>query len=100
MNTLLPVAERMLLDIPTAQEDQLSNLRESGLGPRIAGRSISFEAMRGMVARGLGYTVPLQRPPVDISYEGCPGCRWPSREESAIAASASPPGRPKDKPGN
>ena len=38
----------------------------------LPGAPSSFEAVRGMVARGLGFTVLVQRPPVDISYDGLP----------------------------
>ncbi|UPO76488.1 LysR family transcriptional regulator [Arthrobacter sp. Helios] len=60
------------LDIPSVRDNQLVNLRLSGLDPKIAWRSSSFEAVRGMVARGLGYTVLVQRPPVNTSYDGLP----------------------------
>jgi DNA-binding transcriptional LysR family regulator len=64
--------DMVLLDIPSVRDNQLPNLRDSGLEPKIAWRSTSFEAVRGMVARGLGYTVLVQRPPQDASYEGLP----------------------------
>jgi DNA-binding transcriptional LysR family regulator len=64
--------DMVLLDIPSVRDNQLPNLRASGLDPKIAWRSTSFEAVRGMVARGLGYTVLIQRPPLDVSYEGLP----------------------------
>ncbi|MFD1211916.1 LysR substrate-binding domain-containing protein [Arthrobacter sp. GCM10027362] len=64
--------DMVLLDIPSVRDNQLPNLRASGLDPKIAWRSTSFEAVRGMVARGLGYTVLIQRPPLDLSYEGLP----------------------------
>ncbi|MCG2620964.1 LysR substrate-binding domain-containing protein [Arthrobacter sp. I2-34] len=64
--------DMVLLDIPSVRENQLPNLRASGLDPKIVWRSTSFEAVRGMVARGLGYTVLVQRPPLDLSYEGLP----------------------------
>jgi len=48
------------------------NLRMSGLDPKVRWSSQSFEAVRGMVARGLGYTVLVQRPPVNLSYDGLP----------------------------
>lgn len=64
--------DMVLLDIPSVRDNQLPNLRASGLNPKIAWRSTSFEAVRGMVARGLGYTVLVQRPPLEVSYEGLP----------------------------
>lgn len=60
------------LDLPTVRDNQLVNLRLSGLDPKIRWSSQSFEAVRGMVARGLGYTVLVQRPPVNLSYDGLP----------------------------
>ena len=70
--TELAEEDMVLLDIPSVRDNQLPNLRNSGLEPRIAWRSTSFEAVRGMVARGLGYTVLVQRPAQDVSYEGLP----------------------------
>ena len=60
------------LDLPTVRDNQLVNLRLSGLEPRVRWSSQSFEAVRGMVARGLGYTVLVQRPPANLSYDGLP----------------------------
>lgn len=60
------------LDLPTVRDNQLVNLRLSGLDPKVRWSSQSFEAVRGMVARGLGYTVLVQRPPVNLSYDGLP----------------------------
>lgn len=62
----------VLLDVPAVRENQLPKLRASGLEPNIQWRSTSFEAVRGMVARGLGWSVLVQRPPIDISYDGLP----------------------------
>lgn len=62
----------VLLDIPAVRENQLPKLRAHGLEPNIQWRSTSFEAVRGMVARGLGWSVLVQRPPVNISYDGLP----------------------------
>lgn len=58
------------LDVPSVRDNQLQNLREAGLEPRIRWRSSSFEAVRGMVGRGLGFTVLVQRPPADSTYDG------------------------------
>ena len=60
------------LDIPSVRDNQLVNLRQSGLDPKIAWKSSSLEAVRGMVAKGLGYTVLVQRPPVNVSYDALP----------------------------
>lgn len=60
------------LDIPSVRDNQLVNLRLSGLDPKIAWSSTSLETVRGMVARGLGYTVLVQRPPGTLSYDGLP----------------------------
>lgn len=62
----------VLLDIPAVRDGQLPKLRQAGLKPNIRWRSSSFEAVRGIVGRGLGWTVLVQRPPVDMSYDGMP----------------------------
>lgn len=64
--------EYVLLDVPAVRENQLPKLRAGGIEPNIRWRSTSLEAVRGMVARGLGWSVLVQRPPVDISYDGLP----------------------------
>ncbi|SEF13084.1 DNA-binding transcriptional regulator, LysR family [Arthrobacter alpinus] len=53
------------LDIPSVREHQLINLRMSGLEPKIAWKSSSLEAVRGMVTKGLGYTDA----PIDVNFE-------------------------------
>lgn len=62
----------ILLDVPAVRENQLPKLRAGGIEPNIRWRSSSLEAVRGLVARGLGWSVLVQRPPVDISYDGLP----------------------------
>ena len=44
----------------------------AGAQPRIRHRTSSIEAVRSMVARGLGFAMLLQRWPTDISIEGLP----------------------------
>lgn len=41
-----------------------------GVTPHIRYRSPSFETVRSIVARGMGYSVLQQRPAIDASYEG------------------------------
>jgi DNA-binding transcriptional LysR family regulator len=45
-------------------------LRRAGVNPNIAWRSENIETVRGMVARGLGYTIMMGRPHGDRSYDG------------------------------
>lgn len=60
----------VLLDLPSIRENQVPKFAALGLEPRIRWRSTSFEAVRGIVARGLGWSVLVQRPPAEFSYEG------------------------------
>lgn len=62
----------VLLDVPAVRDNQLPKLRAGGVEPNVRWRTTSFEAVWGMVARGLGWSVLVQRPPVDISYDGLP----------------------------
>ena len=62
----------VLLDVPAVRDNQIPKLRKLGLEPNIRWRSTSFEAVRGLVGRGLGWSVLVQRPPVDMSYDGFP----------------------------
>ncbi len=47
-------------------------LREAGVAPRVVHTSPNIEVVRGLVARGLGWTHVLQRWPLDVSLEGLP----------------------------
>lgn len=62
----------VLLDIPSVRQNLLPSVRAMGLEPRIAHRSAEFETVRALVARGLGYSILMQRPPTEVSYEGLP----------------------------
>jgi DNA-binding transcriptional LysR family regulator len=63
---------QILLDIPPAAEHTLLLFERAGVSPRIAHRTSDFELTRSLVARGFGYSVLIQRPAVDRSYEGRP----------------------------
>lgn len=41
-----------------------------GLRPRVTHRFTNFEVIRSLVARGIGYSIAIQRPTVDKTYEG------------------------------
>lgn len=68
------LAERdlILLDAPPSSEHTLSLFSARGLTPRIRHRTSSYEAVRTLVGRGLGYGVLVQRPANPRSYEGYP----------------------------
>jgi DNA-binding transcriptional LysR family regulator len=62
----------ILLDAPPSSEHTLSLFAARGLTPRIRHRTTSYEAVRTLVGRGLGYGVLVQRPANPASYEGYP----------------------------
>jgi DNA-binding transcriptional LysR family regulator len=51
-----------------------------GLEMRVAHRAGSFDLARALVARGLGYSLAVQRPPVEVSLEGLPIVVRPVRD--------------------
>ncbi|WP_091470984.1 LysR family transcriptional regulator [Paenarthrobacter nitroguajacolicus] len=62
----------IMLDLPPSGRHTLDMLQREGLTPSIAHRTPNFELVRSMVARGLGYSLLVQKPSIDISYEGLP----------------------------
>lgn len=62
----------VLLDAPPSSGHALSVCAEAGFTPSIAYRAQNFETARSFVGRGLGWTLLLQRPAMDITYEGLP----------------------------
>ncbi|MFC9935478.1 LysR substrate-binding domain-containing protein [Glutamicibacter sp. NPDC127525] len=60
----------ILLDVPPSREHTQNLFESAGVEPWIRYRTADFEVTRSMVARGLGYAVLVQRPAVDVSYEG------------------------------
>ena len=62
----------ILLDAPPSSEHTLSLFAARGLRPRIRHRTSSYEAVRTLVGRGLGYGILVQRPANPASYEGYP----------------------------
>jgi DNA-binding transcriptional LysR family regulator len=67
------VAEPLvLLDQPQPSKYFLGLFDAAGLTPAIGHRTSSFEMVRSLVARSLGYSLLIQRPAVDVSYEGLP----------------------------
>nr|WP_274637742.1 LysR substrate-binding domain-containing protein [Microbacterium bovistercoris] len=68
------VADRdlILLDAPPSSAHTLSLFAARGLVPRIRHRTSSYEVVRTLVGRGLGYGILVQRPANPASYEGYP----------------------------
>lgn len=60
----------ILLDHPPSGDHTLRMLARVGVTPNVAYRTPNFELVRSLVARGFGYSLLIQRPAVDMSYEG------------------------------
>lgn len=60
----------VLLDISPSRHYFTSLFTSVGLEPRIAYRTSSLELLRGLVGRGLGYSILVTRPPGDLTYDG------------------------------
>lgn len=62
----------VLLDAPPSTNHALECCRRAGFAPRVAFRARTYETARAFVGRGLGWTLLLQRPRADVTYEGRP----------------------------
>ncbi|AZV94161.1 LysR family transcriptional regulator [Bordetella sp. J329] len=62
----------IMLDLPPSGRHALDMLHGVGIRPRIRHSTRNFELVRSMVARGLGYSLLVQRPWIEHSYEGLP----------------------------
>lgn len=60
----------ILFDLSPGGEYFLSLFDEAGLKPSVRFRTTSYELVRALVARGLGYAILSQRTKVATSYEG------------------------------
>ncbi|QRQ78067.1 LysR family transcriptional regulator [Glutamicibacter protophormiae] len=60
----------ILFDLAPGGEYFLSLFQHFGLEPKVRFRTTSFEMVRAMVARGLGYSILSQRTDISMSYEG------------------------------
>ena len=60
----------ILLDIQPSRTYFLRILEAQGITPKIGFASASLELVRGMVGRGLGYSLLVTRPAGDQSYDG------------------------------
>ena len=62
----------ILLASPPSQHHARSVLQAAGVEPPVARTTHSFETLRALVGRGLGWGVLVQRPASSRSYEGLP----------------------------
>jgi DNA-binding transcriptional LysR family regulator len=62
--------DMIMLDVPPSFNYFSQVLAAAGIKPRIRHRTVSFEMVRSLVARGVGYSLLIQQPTVDLSYEG------------------------------
>lgn len=60
----------ILLDAPPSSAHALNVCRAAGFAPRVAFRARNYETARAFVGRGLGWTLLVQRPHFDVTYEG------------------------------
>lgn len=60
----------VLLDAPPSSDHAMEVCRQAGFAPRIAYRTQTYETARSFVGRGLGWTLLVQRPRLDVTYEG------------------------------
>jgi DNA-binding transcriptional LysR family regulator len=62
--------DMIMLDVPPSRRYFHEVLSAAGVAPRVRHHSESFEMVRSLVARGAGYSLLIQRPVLDVSYEG------------------------------
>lgn len=60
----------VLLDLPDSREYFLTLIRNAGGTPQIRYKTPNFEALRSMVASGMGYSILNQQPAFDTTYAG------------------------------
>lgn len=70
--TDLAAEPMILLDAPPSSSHTMSLFDRAGVVPNIRYRTADFELTRSLVGRNMGYTILVQRPVVDASYEGLP----------------------------
>jgi DNA-binding transcriptional LysR family regulator len=62
----------ILLSVPPSERYFRSLFQAQGLQPHVAYASPSLELVRGLVGRGVGYSILVTRPKGDLTYEGEP----------------------------
>lgn len=62
----------ILLDIPPSGRHTLDMLANARIRPVVRHTTTNFELARSLVGRGLGYCLLVQKPQIDVTYEGLP----------------------------
>jgi len=62
----------VLFDAPPSSRNTLAIFESCGVEPQVRHRTRSYELTRGIVGRGLGYALLIQRPRNERTYEGRP----------------------------
>src|SRR5262249_29904961 len=62
--------DMIMMDFPPSMQYFSEILADAGVNPIIRHRTKSFELTRSLVARGFGYSLLIQRPVTDVTYEG------------------------------
>ena len=91
--------DMIMLDFPPSVHHFSVMLAAAGVVPRIRHRTVNFEMVRSLVARGHGFSLLIQQPTVEVSYEGRPLVTRPVADDVPPTAvvlawpSAAPPTR-------
>lgn len=72
----------IMFDVPSAR-NAAQLLASVGLTAKIRHLSSNIEVVRSLVARGVGYSILVQRWPIDLSYEGLPLVSLPIADDAA-----------------
>jgi Transcriptional regulator len=59
----------ILIGYPPSADWFTKVLEQGGITPQVLHRAVDFEAVRSLVARGIGWSILVQRPAIDVSYE-------------------------------
>ncbi|MCY3877659.1 MAG: LysR substrate-binding domain-containing protein [Rhodobacteraceae bacterium] len=70
----------ILLETPPSRQYFLELFHAAGLEPNLRLKSTSFETVRGLVGRGLGYSILATRPANSMTYDGCAVVAVPIRD--------------------
>ncbi|HWH25599.1 MAG TPA: LysR family transcriptional regulator [Pseudolysinimonas sp.] len=60
----------VLLDVPPSSANAIHILRDAGIDPQVRYRTTSLETARSLIGRGMAWSILLQRPPSNVTYEG------------------------------